>query len=57
MSGSIVDLVFIVDASGSIGRENFTRMLDFVKDVIQDFKISPNATRVGLVLFASQARV
>ena len=57
MSGNEVDLVFVVDASGSIGAENFTRMREFIKDVVQDFKIGSDATRVGLVLFASPARV
>ena len=53
-----LDLAFLIDGSGSIeayGRGNFQRCLNFVKQVVASFGISPSQTRVGIVLFSSRA--
>ena len=51
------DLIFVLDASGSIGRENFTRVRDFVlnytNDLLSDDGISN--IRVGVIKFSSSA--
>lgn len=53
-----LDLAFLVDGSGSIeaaGRGNFKRCIEFVKTMVSSFNVSPQRTRVGVVLFASRA--
>ena len=55
-----VDLVFVVDGSGSIesyGKGNFKRCLNFVKRMVVSFKISKRFTRIGIVLFSYRARL
>lgn len=52
-----LDLVFLIDGSGSIeaaGRGNFRRCIEFVKTIVSSFSISPQRTRVGVVLFSSR---
>jgi collagen type VI alpha len=54
-----IDLAFLIDGSGSIehyGRGNFRRCLNFVKNMVRSFKISPSHTRVAAALFSSSAR-
>lgn len=51
----VIDLVLILDVSGSIQLERYPMVLDFVASLLQDFSISPNATRVGAVYFSSSA--
>ena len=40
-----------MDGSGSIGTSNFEKEKDFVKDLCNGFKISPNETKVSLITF------
>lgn len=47
------DIVFILDASGSIGATNFIKVIKFLLDATTYFSIAPNATRVGLVEFST----
>lgn len=54
-----IDLAFLVDGSGSIemyGRGNFRRCLNFVKNMVRSFKISPRHTRISVTIFSSRAR-
>ena len=55
------DVVFAIDASGSMRRENFKEAIAFVRDVIQGMRIgsreSSRSSRVGVVTFANQAEV
>ncbi|CAH1781738.1 unnamed protein product [Owenia fusiformis] len=48
------DIVFILDASGSMGSETFDKILTFVKKVTDNFDIESGTQRVGLVAFASE---
>ena len=48
------DIVFILDASGSIGSTDYQKMLSFVKRVLSGFNIGPHDTQVGLITFDSQ---
>ena len=45
------DIVFILDASGSIGSTDYQKMLTFVKRVLSGFNIGPHDTQVGLITF------
>ena len=42
-SGVQADMVFVLDASGSVGSSNFQTMLSFVQDLVNDFDIGSNA--------------
>ena len=49
--------MFVLDQSGSIGRANNRIALQFLSSVIDFFKISPNATQVGLITYSTHAYV
>ena len=50
-----MDLVFVLDSSGSVTQVNFDKVLDFVVGIIQRLPISSGGVRVGLVRFADDA--
>ena len=52
-----LDLVFVIDSSGSIGSTNFQLMRDFVKNVVMQFVIGPDRTQVGMITFNNTATV
>ncbi|XP_075228633.1 sushi, von Willebrand factor type A, EGF and pentraxin domain-containing protein 1-like isoform X2 [Lycorma delicatula] len=52
-----LELIFLVDASSSVGAENFKSELKFVKKLLADFTISSSHTRVALISFASAESV
>lgn len=60
-----MDLVFIVDSSGSIrdknpsndSYDNYDLLLQFVTDIIDQMTIGPSKTRVGLVIYSNLAKV
>ena len=45
-----VDLVFMLDQSGSVGQTNHDIALDFLEDVVAFYNISANATQVCCLL-------
>lgn len=47
----------MMDSSGSIGIEDFRKEKDFVKTIISNLTISPNASRVSIVRFSSDAKI
>ena len=53
----ILDMVFVVDASGSIGLDNWELVIDFINAVIDGFTIGPDDTQVGMVVFSTNARI
>ena len=52
-----LDIVFVLDASGSVGSSNFVIMRDFVKSIISNFEIGADKTRVGVIRYASSASI
>lgn len=52
-----LEMVFLVDASSSVGEENFDSELKFVKKLLADFTISSDHTRVAIVTFSSIGQV
>lgn len=50
-----LDVVFVLDGSGSVGSTNFANMKRFVKDIVASFDIGSGATQtmVGAVLFST----
>ena len=55
MSCTQGDIVFVVDSSGSIYRENWNTILDFMKRLVNDFTIGPDNIQVGVTLFGKKA--
>ena len=49
-----VDLVFVLDGSGSEGSANFNKQLQFVENITKQFEIGENNTRVSLVSFGTR---
>jgi len=52
-----VDLGFIIDSSGSIGKRNYVKIKTFVKYLARSFGISPTGSRAGVVLYSTKASV
>ena len=52
-----LDIVFVLDASGSILENNFVTMKDFVKSIVSNFEIGADKTRVGVIRFATSASI
>jgi len=48
-----VDIIFVVDESGSIGEDNFDEMQTFLSQLVARLDINSGTTRVGLVPFSS----
>ena len=52
-----VELVFLVDASASVGAEEFLNELKFVKKLLADFTVDRHSTRVSVITFSSKSRI
>lgn len=52
-----IDVVFLLDASSSVGKNSFISELKFVRKFLSDFNVSYNYTRVSLVTFSSQGKI
>lgn len=52
-----IDVVFLLDASSSVGKSSFLSELKFVRKFLGDFNVSYNYTRVSLVTFSSQGKI
>ncbi|XP_060079255.1 cartilage matrix protein-like [Ylistrum balloti] len=51
--GKIADLAFVIDSSRSIGEPEFNKELRFVREVLQEFELGPDKTRVAIVSFSN----
>lgn len=52
-----VELVFLVDASGSVGAENFRSELNFVTKLLSDFTVDAMSARVAMVTFGGRGSI
>lgn len=50
-----MDLMLVMDESGSIRPENFQKMKNFARDLLRNFKIGPNDMRVAVIKFSYSA--
>lgn len=57
MSGKSVDLLFVLDGSGSIGQKTFEKQKSFVNLIVNRLDIGDNATRVAIIQYSDEARV
>ena len=46
-----IDLIFVLDSSGSIGSSNFQLVRNFTANVVTHLDIGPDRNRVGLITF------
>jgi len=53
--GQAVDLVFALDASAGVGRENFGTLRDFVRSLTVQFDINRDVAQVALVAYSRRA--
>lgn len=53
--GQAVDLVFALDASGGVGRDNFATLRDFVRSLTVQFDINRDVAQVALVAYGRRA--
>ncbi|XP_021374100.1 mucin-22-like [Mizuhopecten yessoensis] len=55
-SNTRTDVVFLLDASGSVGSSNFVLMKFFIKNITAKILLGPTAIQVSVVTFASVPR-
>lgn len=48
-------MAFLVDSSGSIGRRNWGKMTQFLKDMVKAFNVGPDKTHIAIVAYSSNA--
>lgn len=53
----MIDLVLVVDVSGSIQSERIKMVREFLVSIVADLDIGPNATRVGAAYFSDESYV
>uniref|UniRef100_UPI0037E98D05 von Willebrand factor A domain-containing protein 2 n=1 Tax=Semicossyphus pulcher TaxID=241346 RepID=UPI0037E98D05 len=53
--GQAVDLVFALDASAGVGRDNFATLRDFVRSLTVQFDINRDVAQVALVTYSRRA--
>ncbi|KAG8008701.1 Tudor domain-containing protein 1 [Nibea albiflora] len=53
--GQAVDLVFALDASGGVGRDNFSALRDFVRGISVQFDINRDVAQMALVAYGRRA--
>ena len=51
------DITFVADTSGSIGSTNFQYVREFIEDIVLEMNISPNNSRVAVILFDGSAKL
>ncbi|GMR54467.1 hypothetical protein PMAYCL1PPCAC_24662, partial [Pristionchus mayeri] len=54
--GCILDVMFIMDASGSVG-QTFDKEKELAKNILRRFRIGPKNAKVSIVKFASENKV
>ncbi|GJQ65520.1 hypothetical protein Trydic_g7621 [Trypoxylus dichotomus] len=52
-----LDLIFLIDASSSIGEVNFQNELKFVKKLLSDVVVDYNHSRVAVITFSSSDKI
>ena len=53
----VADVAFIVDSSGSIGRRNWAKMLEFIKEMVKAFNVGADKTHIAVVAYSTNAEV
>ena len=53
---STLDLMFLLDGSGSVSKEKFEIVKNWVKNVSSSFNIESNKTQIGVLEYSDQIR-
>ena len=48
--------MFVLDSSGSIGIDNWLKVLNFTKSVAGDFQLGADAVQIGVITYGNRAR-
>uniref|UniRef100_A0A670Y8I8 VWFA domain-containing protein n=1 Tax=Pseudonaja textilis TaxID=8673 RepID=A0A670Y8I8_PSETE len=48
------DLIFLLDTSSSVGKEDFEKVRQWIAHLVDTFEIGPDRTRVGVVQYSDQ---
>ncbi|XP_069108493.1 collagen alpha-4(VI) chain-like [Argopecten irradians] len=51
------DIVFVLDSSTSLGRDNFRKILNFTKSFLRNADIDNGDVRVGILTYSSEVRI
>ena len=52
-----MDIAFIIDSSGSIGRSNWMRMQRFLKALVSKLDVSSSATHLAVISYSTNPKV
>ena len=52
-----LDLVFVIDGSGSVGVHNFIKVKEFLKNVVDFYNVGLDQTRIGLITYSYRVSV
>ena len=52
-----MDIAFIIDSSGSIGRKNWELMKRFVKSIVSKLDVRSSAVRVAAIVYSTNPQV
>ncbi|GFR90687.1 collagen alpha-1(XII) chain-like [Elysia marginata] len=55
-SSGQADIFFLLDASTSVGEDNFKVMLNFLRAMVNSFRIGPNDVQIGFMTFSNYLR-
>ncbi|CAI9741737.1 Hypothetical predicted protein [Octopus vulgaris] len=56
-AGAQMDLLFLIDSSGSVGIDNFIKTLAFLNNIVSNLDIGEEETRVAVIRFSHFAIV
>ena len=51
------DLIILLDSSGSITEENWYKVLDFAKEIVDNFAIGPDDIQAGVLSYSNRATI
>ncbi|XP_055860643.1 collagen alpha-6(VI) chain-like [Biomphalaria glabrata] len=54
---ALADIVFVVDASSSVGSVNFKKVLSLVANMVASFTFGASNVRFGLVVYSTEAQI
>lgn len=52
-----MDIAFVIDSSGSIGRTNWEKMKRFLKALVSRLDVSPSATHIAAIAYSNNPEV
>lgn len=54
---NVVDIAFVIDSSGSIGRKNWERMRRFLKALVSKLDVDSSATHIAAIAYSTKPKV